>query len=98
MLFFVIPRRVRCVERLAVGREPFGRGLGPRGTRPAPPSHASAARGRSPSPQGTGAPQASGVRTGDGLVSTTAPATDAGQRFPSSGVCLRADGPQPIDS
>lgn len=87
---FMCVYRVRSVERLTVGRESFGRGLGPGGAGAAPPSHVAAARGRS-SPQGTAAAEARGVGTGDGRVSAAASAADAGQRFPPpSGVRVRA--------
>lgn len=81
--------RVGSVERLAVGREPFGRRLRPGAAGPTSPSHAAAARGRSPS-QGTDAAEARGVGTGSGRVSSTAPATNACQRFPRTGVRVRA--------
>lgn len=87
--------RVGSVERLAVGREPFGRRLGPGDAGTASPSHAAAARGRSP-PQGTDAAEARGVGTGGGRVSSAAPAAHARQRFPRTGVRVRATavGPQ----
>jgi len=81
--------RVGRVERLAVGREPFGRGLGPGGAgglRP-PPSHvAASARGRigPPSSQGTGAAQARGLGAGGGrgrAAAAAAASAAAGRRF-----------------
>lgn len=90
--------RVRRVERLTIGREPFGRRLGPGGAGPAPPSqHAAAARCH-PSSQGTDATEARGIGTGDGRVSATASAADACHRFPSADVRVRATtvSPHPI--
>lgn len=81
--------RVGRVERLAVGREPFGRGLGPGGAEPASPSYAAATRGRSPS-QGTGAAEARGVGTGGRRVSATAAAAVARQRLQPTDVRVRA--------
>lgn len=86
--------RVGSFERLAVGREPFCRRLGPGAAGPTPPSYVAAARGRSP-PQGTDAAEARGVGTGGRRVSSTAPATNARQRFPRTGVRVRTTAVSP---